>query len=801
MPECKHCLLEFPQEESVHDGGNVFCCHACMGIYRLINEEGLEGFYDRRDLRSWSPGPMSDPKSDHTEAHTGAAAFEGQLRQVGHFLEADISIDGIRCASCVWLNEKFLKRSRGVEEATVNYATHRARVRFDPAETGIGEVLRRIASIGYVPKPYRPDRAEQELKERSRDLLIRFGTAAFFSMQLMIYSAALYAGYFEGQDASLRRTFELIALALCTPVLFYSGWPFFKASLRGLRYLVFNMDLLVAVGAGAAYVYSVYNIFTGGEVYFDTSAMIITFVLLGRYIETGAKGRASEAVQRLLSLSPHEAVVVSPGGAREMTPVASIQAGALVEVSPGQRVPLDGIVESGESESDESMLTGESRPVIKGPGDEVFAGTVNGLGSFVFRVTGVGGDTVLSRIVQAVEDAQARRAPVQALADRIVGYFVPAIILLAAVTFTVRLYTGLMLPEALMNSVSVLVIACPCALGLATPLAIVVATASGARAGILIRGGDVIERSAGLGSAVLDKTGTLTAGRPGMVYSKGLGDMGDEEALLLMASLEQRSEHLIGRAIVQATPREGLMEPEGFRASPGLGISGTLNGIRALAGSGRYLRSEGVDGHMPDMTERQAAGETVIYLAYGGRVSGVFSVTDPLRAEAAGAVEALKSMSLEVYMFTGDNEETARAVASSIGIKEVRAGMSPMEKAAALREINKTSPALMAGDGINDAPALVEAAVGVAVGRATDVALESADMVLMRDDLMLLPEALKLSRRAYRVIRQNIFWAFAYNLVAVPLAVAGVLHPIVAAGAMALSSLSVVGNSLRARIK
>jgi len=797
MSVCKHCLLEFPETEAVRDGDVVFCCHACMAIHRLINDEGLEGFYRKRDPRSWWPGPMSAPVETHPEAE----AFEGQLRQVGNFLEADISIDGIRCASCVWLNEKMLSRSQGVERATVNYATHRARVRFDPDQTNIEEVLGRIASIGYVPKPYSPGRAALDLKAYARDLLLRFGTAAFFSMQLMLYSAALYAGYFEGQDPVLRRAFEFIALALCTPVVFYSGWPFFAASLRGLRNLVFNMDVLVALGAGSAYAYSVFNMIVGGEVYFDTSAMIITFVLLGRYIETGAKGRASEAVLRLMGLSPSEATVLMPGGGRKKVPVASISAGQLLEVAPGQRVPLDGIVVSGGSECDESMLTGESVPVVKGPGDEVFAATLNGLGSMVFRVTGVGEDTVLSRIARAVEDAQNRRAPVQALADRIVGYFVPAIIALAAATFALRYNSGSGLQAALMNSVSVLVIACPCALGLAAPLAIVVATGSGAKAGILIRGGDVIERASGLVKVVLDKTGTLTAGRPSLVYYRGLGCVGDEEALLLMASLEQKSEHLIGRAIVRAAPAEGLAEPQGFRVAPGLGARGRLRGMDVLAGSGDYLRAEGIEGDLPDMSSRQAVGESVVFLASEGRVAGVFSVSDPLRAEAAETVRTLRSMGLGVAMFTGDNERTAKALASGLGIGEVRAGMSPMEKAAALRDMKKSGPVLMAGDGINDAPALVEATVGVAVGRATDIALESADIVLMRNDLLLLPAAIRLSRRAYGVIRQNIFWAFAYNMVAVPMAVAGVLHPIVAAGAMALSSLSVVGNSLRARIK
>lgn len=796
MPICKHCLLEFPESETVRDGKRVFCCHACLGIYRLIHDEGLDGFYEKREPGSWRPGPMDTHEVDD-------AAFADFLRERDGLMELDLTIDGIRCASCVWLNERYLLRAEGVVRATVNYATHRARVVFDPARINLPRVLGRIAAIGYTPKPYRPGHAEEEMRAASRSLLLRFGTAALLSMQLMLYSAALYAGYFEGQDPALRRAFEVIALALCTPVVFYSGWPFIEASLRGLRNMVFNMDVLVTVGAGAAYVYSIHNMVFGGEVYFDTSAMIITFVLLGRYIETGAKGRASEAVARLLRLSPTEATVVTEGGQREKAAVSSIKPGQRIEVAPGGRVPLDAVVREGQSECDESMLTGESAPVLKTPGAEVFAGTLNGLGSMVMEVTRIGADTVLSRIVHAVEDAQSRRAPVQALADRIVGVFVPAILVLAAATFGARYLMGHSMPDALTNAVSVLVIACPCALGLATPLAIVVATTSGAGRGILIRGGDVIERASRLRSAVLDKTGTVTMGRPELAYYTGLGGMSDRDALINMASIEQKSEHLIGRAIVSAAPREGLMEPGGFRAHPGQGISGTLNGRQALAGSRRFLGTNGIEvEESPDARTVESTGQSLVYLALDTRVSGVFGVRDRTRPEAAGAIAELKGLGLGVSMLTGDNLATAEAVAREAGIDEVMAGVSPMEKAARLRELKGSGRGvLMAGDGINDAPGLVEADVGVAVGRATDVALESADIVLMREDLLLLPEAVRLARRAHAVIRQNIFWAFFYNMVAVPLAVAGVLHPIVAAGAMALSSLSVVGNSLRARIK
>lgn len=798
MPQCRHCLIEFPEHEAVRHDGLLFCCNGCMGIYRMIHEEGLDGFYDRRG-RDWAPGPSAKATFD-------VEAFAERLRPVGDEIEADISIGGIRCASCVWLNEKILQRTRGISKANVNYATHRARVRFDPRQIALKDVLGRIASIGYSPRPYSPGEEDEIRRRETRSLLMRFGTAAFFSMQLMIYSVALYAGYFQGIDPRLGAFFKLLAMALATPVLFYSGWPFIRDGLSGARHGVMNMDVLVALGAGAAYAYSVYNVFTGGEVYFDTSSMIVTFVLLGRYIESGAKGRASEAVSRLLSLSPANAIVIGEGGERVEIEVSKVTPGMVVEVLPGGRVPLDGIVAEGASELDESMLTGESRPVAKGAGDEVFAGTVNKFGAFTFRVSRTGRDTVLSRIVAAVEEAQSRRAPVQGIADRTIGYFVPLVLALSALTLAVRLYLGFTAEEALMNAVSVLVIACPCALGLATPLAIVIGTASGARRGVLIRGADVIEAASRIDHIVLDKTGTVTEGRPALAWHLGMGGLSEADALLYMGSLEARSEHTIGRAIRDSLKTKPL-DVQGFEAMPGLGIKGELSGMRAVAGSEALMQSEGVDmsdiGHVSGMISGlMQEGATVVYLAMDGRLSGVFAVSDRVRDDAADAVRSFRRMGVGVSIFTGDNEATARAVALRVGVDDVRSGISPIGKAEAIASMKAEGRrVMMIGDGINDAPALVEASVGVAMGRATDIALESADVVLMHGGLGLGADALMLSRRVFSVIKQNIFWAFFYNATAVPLAVAGVLHPIFAAAAMAFSSISVVGNSMRARLK
>jgi len=813
MLKCDHCLLEFPEREAVYDetsgSKKVFCCHGCQGVYQLINSEGLDDFYQRR--REWAPGPAAIASVD-------IAAFSPNVRPAGDELETDIVLDGIRCASCVWLNEKILMKTRGVTFAQVNYATHRARIRWNPAEAGLQTILTRITSIGYTPKPFVASAFDEAQRKEARDLLLRFGTAGFLSMQLMIFTVALYAGYFQGMEAGIKNIFNVISLVLTTPVIFYSGWPFLTGAVRGVRNATFNMDFLIAAGAGSAYLYSIYQMAVGGEVYFDTSVMIITLILLGRYIEAGAKRRASEAIMRLISLTPREARKLfpresAPGGdvalthaERKMVAVESVRPGDLIEVIPGEKLPLDGIVQEGRSEIDEAMLTGESRPAVKHSGAEVFSGTVNLYGSFIFKVTRIGNDTVLARIIRAVEDAQSRRAPVQALADRVVSLFVPAVLLLSLATAGFWLFKGSPVSIAMMNAVSVLVIACPCALGLATPLAILIGTTFGASQGILIKGGDVIERTKNIDIVVFDKTGTITEGKPSLVEFQGI-NRPDPAALRLAASLERFSEHSIGKAITSAEGAYSYEEVSAFSVTPGKGIRGVISGKEALLGSREFIEREGTKGNLDGRAiafaeTHEAHGATVVYLAHDGELAGMFAVSDPPRREAAKAVAELKRRGNEIVMITGDAVATAEAVAKTVGIEVIYAKRSPLQKAEEIGKMrSRGKRCIMIGDGINDAPALVEAEVGIAMGRATDIALESADMVLMRSDLLLVPKAIRLAKKTFSVIKQNLFWAFFYNAVAIPLAVAGVLHPIFAAGAMALSSLTVVGNSLRARVR
>ncbi len=808
---CDHCLLPFPEREAVRevdgDVERVFCCTGCQGIHRLIRDEGLSAFYEGR---RWAEAGLAARPEDPQEVE----AFRAAVRDGEDGLsEVDLYVEGIRCASCVWLNERLLSRTPGVAYARVNYATHRARVRFDPARADLAAVLGRIRSAGYLPKPWGETEGQAAQRRETRDLLVRLGTAAFLSSQLMVTSIALYAGYFQGIDPGTRRLLEWVGLGLTLPVYLYSGAPFLRNTVAGLCHGRFNMDALIALGAGAALAYSVWQMLAGGEVYLDTAAMIVTLVLVGRYVEAAAKGRASEAVARLAALQPREARRIESrddgGTGTRMVPVSELAPGDRVEVIPGERVPSDGRVVDGRSEVDESLVTGESRPVPKEAGSAVIGGTVNLHGSFVLEVTGTGGATVLSGIIRAVQEAQHGRPRIQAVADRLVGVFVPAILLVAAGATVGHLLAGTPVARSVMTGVSVLVIACPCALGLATPLAVLLATGVATARGLLVKGGDVFERAAGVDRAFLDKTGTVTRGRPGLrevIPVEEPGPGGAERALRVAASVERRSEHSLGKAVLEAAralPGDPLPDATGFRAEPGRGVEGLVEGRPVRVGTRSFVVDAGAA--IPAWAEEEARrreerGETVAFLARDGRLVAMLAVADRVRDEAREAVDGLRALGIRVALLSGDNRRTTAAVAAALGIDEAVAEVSPSGKREAVAALQGAGRrVIFAGDGVNDAPALTQADVGVAMSRGTDVTMESAEAVLVRDDLRLLPELVRLSRRTYRIIRENLFWALVYNLVAVPLAVAGLLHPIVAAAAMAASSTFVVLNSLRVR--
>ena len=792
--QCAHCGLPIPPgeriSESLSDGRLDFCCQGCRGAFRIINGAGLERFYRERH---WEETGLP------TGAYRGRfdpATLDNEIRMTPDGAELTFLVEGVRCATCVWLNEKILSRLPGVIEARLNYASHRARVRFDPARTSPLAIFETVNSLGYLPRiDNRDGQLQLRLQERRR-LLVRFATAAFLSLQLMGFSIALYAGYFQGMAPDIKSLVQWLAAIVTTPVVFFSGSSFLSGAWRSLRNRTPDMDLLIALGVLAAYGYSLVALLRGGEVYFDTAAMIVTLVLLGRLLENGARQRAAEGIERLQALAPADACRIVDGG-EELVDSALLRPGDLILVRPGERIPVDAAVVTGTTELDEAVVSGEPLPVLRGPGDRILSGSLNLSTAVTLRVTRAVSDSFLARIAALVEAALARKAPVQRLADSIAGIFVPVVILLAIGTAAFWVANGAGSAAALLHAVAVLVVACPCALGLATPTAVMVATGAAARHGIFFRGGDVLEKVGRLHLVAFDKTGTLTIGRPTVSSLSPVIGVSEAELLRCAAIVEGGSGHPLARGIRSETARRGWPVTSigsGARTFPGAGVSLDHDGQQLLVGTREFLSGQGI----PVPTSGAGTTLTEVHVSQGRRYLGMIALEDPLRPEAAAALSALHRLGLATAILSGDRPPAVEKIAARLGIGLACGRLTPADKAdwiESRRSLNLQ--VMMVGDGINDAPALAAAEVGCALAGGTDIAIETSDLVLTRPDLCRLVEAIGFGRRTLRVIHQNLFWAFIYTLGAVALAASGRLAPIHAAAAMALSSLCVIGNSLR----
>jgi len=740
------------------------------------------------------------------------------------FSEVTIPIAGMTCAACSQRIERILSRTPGVYQASVNLATEKATVTYREEVVRLSQLKQAIAAAGYTPleldHPQERDanrlRQEQEVSASWQRLRVAaLATIPLFYIAMGAMFSWPLPAWLHPMSSPLN--FALIQLALTLPVVAV-GYRFYTGGFRALLQGAPNMDSLIALGTSAAIIYSLYatTLIARGDhnahhsLYFETAGVIITLILLGKSLELSSKGRTSEAIKKLMNLTPPTATVLHGDNEQEL-PVAEVAIGDLLLVKPGERIPVDGVVEQGFTAVDEAMLTGESLPVDKLPGDKVYAASLNKNGLIRMRVTKVGAETALAQIIKLVEDAQGSKAPIAALADIVSGYFVPVVCLIALVAGIAWYLATSNFTFALTIFISVLVIACPCALGLATPTAIMVGTGRGAELGILIKSGVALEIAHMVDTVVLDKTGTITAGHPQVTDIIPIGGWNEEELLQLAASGEKGSEHPLGEAIVREASTRGLelLPITAFQAVPGHGI--TVNTVDRLLhiGNQRLMESHNISWHDMEKTatDLAATGKTPVYIGIDGSLAGIIAIADVLKAGSKDAVQTLREMGLEVAMITGDNRRTADSIAAQVGINRVLADLLPQDKAEAIRQLQQEKRKVaMVGDGINDAPALVQADVGIAIGSGTDVAMESADIVLMRNDLRDVVSALHLSRRTIGIIRQNLFWAFAYNSAGIPLA-AGILHiwggpllnPMFAAAAMSFSSVSVVTNALRLR--
>ncbi|MEC5424873.1 heavy metal translocating P-type ATPase [Virgibacillus sp. C22-A2] len=773
-------------------------CAACSSrVEKVLNK--MDGVEAQVNLTTEKASVNYDPET------TSVNDITAKIEKIGygvHLEKVEFDVTGMTCAACSSRIEKVLNKQEGIKLATVNLTTESASIEYNPGMIEEKDIVGKIQKLGYDAK----EKADKEEKKTQKEKqLKRMKTKLIVSALLSIPLLVTMFDHLLGINLPHLFMNPWFQFVLATPIQFIIGWQFYVGAYKNLRNGGANMDVLVALGTSAAYFYSLFEaIMTIGNpgymphLYFETSAIIITLILFGKYLETSAKSRTTLAISKLLNLQAKQARVLR-NGEEVMIPVEEVIVSDHMVVKPGEKIPVDGIVVKGRTSIDESMITGESIPIEKDVKASVIGSTINKNGTIVMEATKVGKDTALASIVKAVEDAQGSKAPIQRLADVISGYFVPIVVGIAVVTFIV--WFTLVQPgnfePALVASIAVLVIACPCALGLATPTSIMVGTGKAAETGILFKGGEHLELTHQLDSIILDKTGTITKGKPEVTNFTG-----DDETLKLLASAEKGSEHPLADAIVAfATEKEiELIDVEDFNAIPGHGIKAVISGEQVLVGTRKLMNENNIEiSHAEEeLVDYETNGKTAMLIAVNGEFRGIVAVADTIKDTAVQAIEQLKELGLDVIMLTGDNERTAQAIAKQVGIDQVIAQVLPEEKADKVKEIQlKGKKVAMVGDGVNDAPALAIADIGIAIGTGTEIAIEAADVTILGGELLLIPKAIKLSKATIKNIRQNLFWAFAYNSAGIPIAAIGLLAPWIAGAAMAFSSVSVVTNSLR----
>ncbi len=785
--ECDHCHLEFDASVMIEDEGHCFCCKGCQGVFHLLNESGLERFYEKAAETKLTPQTMEYDDSDHFDT---PAFYERYVTTNAEgFQEVSLIIEGIHCAACVWLNENALHKMDGVIEAHINYTNNKARITWADHTVKLSAIIEMIRAIGYNAFPYDPGSQEISANRQRKDYYLRMAVATFASMNIMWVAVAQYAGYFTGITQDVKTILNVAEWVLATPVLFYSGWVFFKGAYYGIKNRVVNMDILVATGALLTYLYSIYiTLNQEGEAYFDSVAMIITFVLFCKFLEVLSKKNAADTLDIMSKHIPSEVSVVEAGTVRLM-PVGEVKEGAVVLLKSGEKIAFDGEVIEGEGSIDESSLSGESRPVYKCVGDTLVSGTTSIDALLQYRTTKDFAHSTLSTLVALLENAMRKKPRIEQMANRLSEHFSTAILLFALLTFLVWWFWPHDFETSFIVGISVIIIACPCALALATPVATLVGLGLGARRGILFKEAAQLETMAQADILVLDKTGTITKGMPEVVQVNVLKTF--DESLLF--SLVSSSNHPVAKGIARYLDLKTAQSLDDVEQRNAQGICAQFEGKQVLGGNARLMQEYDID-------VNTVSRHSLFYFAVEREVYAVFELSDVPKEDSAEAIEAIKRHGIEVVMLTGDHEGSAQYIAQEVGIEKVYHSLTPKAKASYIETCQSEGHrVIMAGDGVNDILALANANIGIAMGSGSDIAIEVSDVVLLNDNLTALSEAVTISKTTFKLIKQNLGISLLYNAITIPLAMAGYIIPLIAAISMSVSSLLVVGNSMRVR--